>query len=58
MGFFKPADDAEESDEAPTSADEGAPGIGDETGTVGLAGDEGGDALADASPDDGGSSEV
>lgn len=47
MGFFKPADDAEDTDDAPIAGDEGSPEAADEDGTVGFAADEGGDALAD-----------
>lgn len=58
MGFFKRADDADASDEAPIAGDEDPSGTEAEAGTVGLPGDEGGDALADTSIDDGGSSEL
>jgi len=51
MGFFKPADEADESDDAPIAGDEDASTGGQETGAVGLASDEGGDALSDAGYD-------
>lgn len=58
MGFFKPADDADATDEDTGSGDEGAPGTGDETGTVGFAQDEGGDALDVVAPDEDAPSEL
>lgn len=45
MGFFKPAGDADETDEDTGTGDEGSPGTGDEDGTVGFVQDESGDAF-------------
>lgn len=53
MGFFKPADDAEGSEDAPLAGDEGPPEEADEVGVVLEAGEGGGDLDDGGGPTDG-----